>query len=158
MSKNLVAYFSCTGTTKKVSENLAEAISGDLYEILPLKPYTNEDLNWRNKDSRTSLEMNNNDSRPEINGKINNMEEYDKIFLGFPIWWYTAPKIIHTFLESYDFSGKTIVVFYTSGGSGLGDTISDLKQSCSSNTNFISGKRFGRNTSVEELKSWVNSL
>ena len=137
MSKELVAYFSCTGTTRKVSENLAEVIGGDLYEISPLKPYTSEDLNWRNKNSRTSLEMSNDDSRPEINGKVSNMEEYDTVFVGFPIWWYTAPKIIHTFLESYDFSGKTIVVFYTSGGSGLGNTISDLKESCSSNTNFI---------------------
>ena len=158
MSKKLVSYFSCTGTTRRVAENLAEAIDGDLYEISPLKPYTSDDLNWRNKNSRTSLEMNHNDERPEINGKVSNMEEYDTVFLGFPIWWYTAPRIINTFLESYDFSGKTIVVFYTSGGSGLGNTISDLKQSCSNNVNFIEGKRFGRNASVEELKLWANSL
>lgn len=158
MSKKLIAYFSCTGTTRKVAENLVEAIDGDLYEIIPKNAYTDEDLNWRNKNSRVSLEMMNKDSRPEILTKINNMEEYNTIFLGFPIWWYTAPRIINTFLESYDFSGKTVVVFFTSGGSGLGNTISDLKQSCSNNVNFISGKRFGRSTSVEDLKLWVNSL
>ena len=158
MSKKLVAYFSCTGTTRKVAENLVEAIDGDLYEIIPKNAYTDEDLNWRNKNSRVSLEMTNKDSRPEISTKINNMEEYDTIFLGFPIWWYTAPRIINTFLESYDFSRKTVVVFFTSGGSGLGNTISDLKQSCSNNVNFIPGKRFGRSTSVEDLKLWVNSL
>ena len=158
MSKKLVVYFSCTGTTRKVAENLVEAIDGDLYEIIPKNTYTDEDLNWRNKNSRVSLEMMNKDSRPEISTKINNMEEFDTIFLGFPIWWYTAPRIINTFLESYDFSRKTVVVFFTSGGSGLGNTISDLKQSCSNNVNFIAGKRFGRSTSVEDLKLWVNSL
>ena len=111
-----------------------------------------------NKNSRVSLERNNNELKPEIATKIDNMEEYETIFLGFPIWWYTAPKIIETFLESYDFSGKNTVVFYTSGGSGLGNTISELKQFCSTNTNFIAGKRFSGNTSVEELKDWVNNL
>ena len=158
MNKKLVAYFSCTGTTRKVAENLAEGIDADLYEIVPSKAYTSEDLNWTNKNSRTSLEMNSRNSRPEIATKVSNMDDYDTIFLGFPIWWYTAPRIINTFLESYDFSGKNIVVFYTSGGSGLGNTILDLKQSCSNNANFIPGKRFGRGTSVEELKMWVNSL
>lgn len=158
MNKKLIAYFSCTGTTKKVAENLAEAIDGDLYEIAPVRPYTSEDLNWRNKNSRVSLEMNNKDSRPEIATKVRNMEEYNTIFLGFPIWWYVAPNIIETFLESYDFSGKTIVIFFTSGGSGLGNTISELKQICSNDTKFIGGKRFGISTSVEELKLWVNSL
>ena len=158
MSKKLVAYFSCTGTTKNVAENLAKIVNEDLYEILPTKLYTDKDLNWRNKDSRTSLEMNNDYSRPEIATKVNNMEEYDTVFLGFPIWWYIAPKIINTFLESYNFSGKTIVVFYTSGGSGLGNTILELKSSCSSDTKIIEGKRFARNTSIDELKIWVNSL
>lgn len=127
MSKKLVAFFSCTGTTKKVAENLSKAIGGDLYEIVPTKLYTNADLNWIDKTSRSSLEMNDKNSRPEIATKVSNMEDYDTIFIGFPIWWYVAPRIINTFLESYDFSGKKIIVFCTSGGSGLGNTVADLK-------------------------------
>ena len=127
MSKKLVAFFSCTGTTKKVAENLSKAIGGDLYEIVPTKLYTNADLNWTDKTSRSSLEMNDKNSRPEIATKVSNMEDYDTIFIGFPIWWYVAPRIINTFLESYDFSGKKIIVFCTSGGSGLGNTVADLK-------------------------------
>ena len=126
MSKKLVAFFSCTGTTKKVAENLSKAIGGDLYEIVPTKLYTNADLNWTDKTSRSSLEMNDKNSRPEIATKVSNMEDYDTIFIGFPIWWYVAPRIINTFLESYDFSGKKIIVFCTSGGSGLGNTVEDL--------------------------------
>ncbi len=158
MSKKLVAFFSCTGTTKKVAENLAKAIGSDLYEILPTKLYTNADLNWTDKTSRSSLEMNDKNSRPEIATKVSNMEDYDTIFIGFPIWWYVAPKIINTFLESYDFSGKKIIVFCTSGGSGLGNTVANLEQSISSNTEIIEGKRFGANTSIEELKEWANKF
>lgn len=158
MDKKLVAYFSCTGTTRRVAENLAKAIDGDLFEIEPSNHYTSDDLNWHNKNSRTSIEMNDKASRPEIKEKVNNMDEYDSIFLGFPIWWYTAPRIINTFLESYDFSGKTIVIFYTSGGSGLGNTISDLKRTCKNNINFVPGNRFSRSTTEDDLKSWVNSL
>lgn len=158
MSKKLVAFFSCTGTTKKVAENLAKAIESDLYEILPTKLYTNADLNWTDKTSRSSLEMNDKNSRPEIATKVSNMEDYDTIFIGFPIWWYVAPKIINTFLESYDFSGKKIIVFCTSGGSGLGNTVANLEQSISSNTEIIEGKRFGANTSIEELKEWANKF
>ena len=158
MSKKLVAFFSCTGTTKKVAENLAKAIESDLYEILPTKLYTNADLNWTDKTSRSSLEMNDKNSRPEIATKVSNMEDYDTIFIGFPIWWYVAPKIINTFLESYDFSGKKIIVFFTSGGSGLGNTVANLEQSISSNTEIIEGKRFGANTSIEELKEWANKF
>lgn len=158
MSKKLVAFFSCTGTTKKVAENLAKAIGSDLYEILPTKVYTNADLNWTDKTSRSSLEMNDKNSRPEIATKVSNMEDYDTIFIGFPIWWYVAPKIINTFLESYDFSGKKIIVFCTSGGSGLGNTVANLEQSISSNTEIIEGKRFGANTSIEELKEWANKF
>ena len=105
MSKKLVAFFSCTGTTKKVAENLSKAIGGDLYEIVPTKLYTNADLNWTDKTSRSSLEMNDKNSRPEIATKVSNMEDYDTIFFGFPFWWYVAPRIIYTFLECYDFSG-----------------------------------------------------
>ena len=158
MSKKLVAFFSCTGTTKRVAENLAKAIGSDLYEILPTKVYTNADLNWTDKTSRSSLEMNDKNSRPEIATKVSNMEDYDTIFIGFPIWWYVAPKIINTFLESYDFSGKKIIVFCTSGGSGLGNTVANLEQSISSNTEIIEGKRFGANTSIEELKEWANKF
>ena len=158
MEKKLVAYFSCTGTTRKVAENLSKAINADLYEIAPEIPYTSKDLNWMNRNSRSSQERNNPSERPGIATKVSNMKEYNTIFLGFPIWWYVAPKIVNTFLESYDFSGKTIIVFYTSGGSGLGNTISELKSSVSADTKLVSGKRFGKNASIEELKSWVNNL
>lgn len=158
MSKKLVAFFSCTGTTKKVAENLSKAIGGDLYEIVPTKLYTNADLNWTDKTSRSSLEMNDKNSRPEIATKVSNMEDYDTIFIGFPIWWYVAPRIINTFLESYDFSGKTIIPFATSGGSGLGNTITELKLSCSKTTKWIEGKRFESSISEKELENWVSKL
>ena len=158
MSKNLVAYFSCTGTTKSLAENLAKAVDGDLFEIKPKEEYTSSDLNWMNKNSRSSQENADKNSRPEILNKVNNMEDYDTVFLGFPIWWYVAPKIINTFLESYDFSGKTIITFCTSGGSSMGNTLQELKPSCSSDTKWIDGKRFSKNTSVEELKNWVDNL
>ena len=158
MSKNLVAYFSCTGTTKGLAEKLVKVTGGDLFEIKPKEEYTASDLNWRDKSSRSSLEMNDKSSRPEILDKVDNMEEYDTVFLGFPIWWYTAPRIINTFLESYDFSNKKIIVFCTSGGSGLGNTISDLKPSCSSDAKWLEGKRFPSNVSSSELEEWVNSL
>lgn len=158
MSKNLVAYFSCTGTTKSLAENLAKAVDGDLFEIKPKKEYTSSDLNWMDKSSRSSLEMNDKNSRPEILNKVNNIDEYDTVFLGFPIWWYVAPKIINTFLESYDFSRKTIITFCTSGGSSMGKTLQELKPSCSNDTKWIDGKRFSRNTSVEELRNWVDNL
>lgn len=158
MSKKLVAFFSCTGTTKKVAENLSKAIEGDLYEIVPTKLYTNADLNWTDKSSSSSLEMNDKNSRPEIATKVSNMEDYDTIFIGFPIWWYVAPRIINTFLESYDFSGKKIIVFCTSGGSGLGNTVADLEKSISSDTEIIEGKHFGANASIEELKEWANKF
>ena len=158
MSKKLIAYFSCSGVTKSVAENLAEVTNGDIYEIMPKEAYTNADLNWMDKSSRSTLESKNNLSRPEIAGKVENMEDYDVIFLGFPIWWYVAPKIINTFLESYDFSGKTIVTFCTSGGSSMGKTLQELKLSCLNDTKWIDGKRFSRNTSVEELRNWVDNL
>lgn len=158
MSKNLVAYFSCTGTTKSLAENLAKTVDGDLFEIKPKKEYTSSDLNWMDKSSRSSLEMNDKNSRPEILNKVNNMDDYDTVFLGFPIWWYVAPKIINTFLESYDFSGKTIITFCTSGGSSMGKTLQELKLSCLNDTKWIDGKRFSRNTSVEELRNWIDNL
>ena len=128
MSKKLVAYFSASGTTKKAAERLAKAAGADLFEIKPVVPYTSADLNWMDKKSRSSVEMNDPDSRPEIAETMPNMADYDTVFIGFPIWWYVAPHIIHTFLESYDFTGKTLVPFATSGGSGMGRTVDELRK------------------------------
>ena len=128
MSKKLVAYFSASGTTKEAAERLAKAAGADLFEIKPAIPYTSADLNWMDKKSRSSVEMNDPDSRPEIAETIPNMADYDTVFIGFPIWWYVAPHIIHTFLESYDFTGKTLVPFATSGGSGMGRTVDELRK------------------------------
>ena len=130
MSKKLVAYFSASGTTKKAAERLAKAAGADLFEIKPAIPYTSADLNWMDKKSRSSVEMNDPDSRPEIAETIPNMADYDTVFIGFPIWWYVAPHIIHTFLESYDLDRKTLVPFATSGGSGMGRTVDELRKLC----------------------------
>ena len=130
MSKKLVAYFSATGTTKRVAERLAKAAGADLFEIVPAEPYTSADLNWTNKKSRNVLERDDDASRPEIVGKVRNMADYDTIYLGFPIWWYIAPRIIYTFVESYNLSGKKVVPFATSGGSGMGRTVEDLRRVC----------------------------
>ena len=158
MSKTLVAYFSATGTTKAVAENLSDILKGDLYEIKPKIPYENADLNWMDKTSRSSLEMNDKSSRPEMADKNAKIEKYDTIYLGFPIWWYVAPTIINTFLESYDFSGKKIILFATSGGSNFGGTIEYLKGSVSSSTEMIEGKILNYNPSKEEIAEWVDSL
>lgn len=120
MSRKLVAYFSASGVTAKVAETLAEAIGADIFEIEPKVPYTKADLDWTNRQSRSSIEMNDPASRPAIAGVRDNMADYDTLFVGFPIWWYVAPTIINTFLESYDLTGKTIIPFATSGGSGIG--------------------------------------
>ena len=133
-NKSLVTYFSASGVTKKVAEKLAEAAGADLFEIKPEVAYTEADLNWMDKKSRSSIEMNDKSFRPAISEKCNNMEDYDVVYIGFPIWWYVAPTIINTFLESYDFSGKTIVLFATSGGSGFGNTVAELKGSVSDTT------------------------
>lgn len=152
----LVAYFSCTGVTAKAAQKLAEAAQADLYEIKPEQPYTPADLNWNNKNSRSSLEMNDPASRPAIAGKVENMRQYDAVFVGFPIWWYVAPTIINTFLESYDFSGKTIIPFATSGGSGLGETANRLRASCAAK--FAPGKMLNGVLPKEALRQWVNGL
>ena len=157
MSKKLVAYFSASGVTGNVADKLAQAVNADIYEIKPKIKYTSADLNWNNKNSRSSVEMKDKSSRPEIadnNAKIN---DYDVIFLGFPIWWYVAPTIINTFLESYDFSAKTIILFATSGGSGFGNAVNELKVSAP-NANIREGKLFRRSASVDELKKWAESL
>lgn len=127
-SKTLVAYFSCTGNTKKAAENLSKILQADLYEISPAQPYTEADLNWRDRNSRSTVEMNNPASRPAISGKVENMDIYDTVFVGFPIWWYIAPTIINTFLESYDFSGKTVIPFATSGSSDIENCEKNLKK------------------------------
>ena len=154
--KKLVAYFSASGVTKTVAERLAGAIGADLFEIKPAVPYTAADLNWNNKNSRSSVEMADPNSRPEIAEKLGNMEDYDTVFVGFPIWWYVAPTIIDTFLESYDFSGKTLVPFATSGGSGMGKTVDVLKKVCPDAV-WKDGKRLnGMND--KKLADWANNI
>ena len=157
-NKSLVTYFSASGVTKKVAEKLAEAAGADLFEIKPEVAYTEADLNWMDKKSRSSIEMNDKSFRPAISEKCNNMEDYDVVYIGFPIWWYVAPTIINTFLESYDFSGKTIVLFATSGGSGFGDTVKGLRGSVSDTTVIKEGKLFNSGVSKDKLVSWVNDL
>ena len=155
MSKKLVAYFSASGVTKSAAERLAKTADADLFEIKPKTPYTNADLDWTDKNSRSTIEMNDPNSRPEIAGKLPNMADYDKIFIGFPIWWYTAPRIIDTFVESCDFSGKTIIPFATSGGSPMGKTVEELKPLCSSSAKWESGKMLNR-VAEEDLKNWLS--
>lgn len=154
--KKLVAYFSASGVTKSVAEHLAKAAGADLFEIKPAVPYTRVDLDWTNKKSRSSVEMNNPDSRPEIAERLSNMEDYDTVFIGFPIWWYVAPTIINTFVESYDFSGKTMIPFATSGGSGMGRTVEVLKSLCHS-ANWKKGRMLNR-VSDRELEDWVKGF
>lgn len=158
MSKKLVAYFSASGVTERVAKRLAEAAEADLYEIKPEVSYTNADLNWNDKKSRSSVEMNNPLSRPAIATNVENMEQYDIVFVGFPIWWYVAPTIINTFLESYDFAGKNIVLFATSGGSGLGNSQKMLEVSVTPTAKFIQGKKLSSNVQISELVAWVKEL
>ncbi len=157
MSRKLVAYFSASGVTAKVAETLSEAIGADLYEIEPEVPYTKSDLDWTDKQSRSTIEMNDPASRPSIAGMRDNMDDYDTVFVGFPIWWYVAPTIINTFLESYDLTGKTVIPFATSGGSGMGKTNERLKPSCPT-AKLIEGKVFKKSSSKSELASWVDGL
>ena len=153
--KVLVAYFSATVTTKRVAENLAKATGAVGCEMKPAGPYTDADLNWRDSNSRSSVEMNNKTSRPEMAADNFSVKEYDTVYLGFPIWWGTAPHIVETFLEKHDFTGKTIILFATSGSSGMGNTDKDLKPSVSASTKIVKGKTLNGNPSVEELKKWV---
>lgn len=157
MKKALVAYFSASGVTGSVAKSLADVIGADLFEIKPAVPYTKADLNWMDKKSRSTVEMNDPTSRPEIAEKLHNPDDYDVVFVGFPIWWYVAPTIINTFLESCDFSGKTIIPFATSGGSGMGKTNEKLAQSCPG-AKLICGKVLHSNISRDDIKDWVNSL
>ena len=157
MSKTLVAYFSASGVTAKVAKTLAEAIGADIFEIAPKIPYTKADLNWMDKNARSTIEMNDPSSRPEIAAKCDKMSEYDTIFVGFPIWWYVAPTIINTFLESYNLTGKTIIPFATSGTSGMGKTNEKLAPSCKG-AKLLEGKRFDSCVSGKELAAWADSL
>lgn len=156
MSKVLVAYFSASGVTAKAAKEIAEVTQGDLFEIQPETPYTKADLNWMDKQSRSTIEMQNPDSRPAIANKVSNMKEYDTIFVGFPIWWYVAPTIINTFLEGYDLSNKTIIPFATSGGSGMGKTNEKLSVSCPG-TKLLEGKVLNR-MSKQAIKDWIDQL
>ena len=158
MKKALVAYFSASGVTAKAAKALAEAAEADLYEIKPEIPYTQADLNWMDKRSHSSVEMNNQAFRPALANRDAKIKEYDMVFLGFPIWWYVAPTIINTFLESYDFSGKTIVLFATSGGSGFGKTADALRGSVASDTRLVEGRMLNGCLSETELRSWVKTL
>ena len=159
MAKTLVAYFSATGTTGIAATALAEAAGADLYEIQPEVPYTNDDLNWRDEQSRSSVEMNDPASRPAIGGgKVSDMDQYDTIFLCFPIWWYVAPTIINTFLESYDMHGKKIVLFATSGGSRFGKTLERIEDSAPGAAEIMEGVMLNGEKSKEELKDIVEKF
>ena len=154
MNNNLVVYFSCSGETKKVAEELKKALSCDIFEIVPETLYTDRDLDWNDKNSCSTIEMGDESCRPRIRNRIDNVDKYDTIYLGFPIWWYTAPKIINTFLDSYDFSNKKVILYCTSGGSSIDKTYNDLKNSYP-NIDFIKGSRLYSNSDID---SFVNSV
>lgn len=157
MNKKLVAYFSATGTTAKVAEKLSEAISADIFEIEPKIPYTTADLNWQDAHARSTIEMKDDSLRPEIAVRREDLSEYDTIFVGFPIWWYVAPTIINTFLESYNLTGKTVVTFATSGGSGMGKAVEKLLPSCL-NAKLIEGKVLSSKVTHQELAAWAETF
>lgn len=158
MTRKLVAYFSIGGNTTNQAKTLAEAAGADLCEIRPRVPYTEEDLDWGNRNARSTVEMNNRNSRPALADKDAKIEAYDVVFVGFPIWWYIAPKIINTFLESYDFAGKTVVLFATSVGSGFGRALENLKGSVSPTTQLKLGRVWHGHPSKAEMAAWVESL
>ena len=157
MKKVLVAYFSASGETAKLAKTISAVTSGDLFEIEPEQHYTAADLDWTNKKSRSTIEMNGPKSRPAIAGKVSDMAQYDTVFVGFPIWWYQAPRIIETFLESYDFSGKTVIPFATSGGSSMGGE-DILKAACSKETKWLPGKRLSSHESAASVQKWIEGL
>lgn len=158
MKKTLVVYFSATGTTKILAEKIAKEADADLFEIEPLVPYTQSDLDWTDENSRCTIEMKKDKSiRPEIKNKVQNIEQYDTIYVGFPIWWYVAPTIINSFLEQYNFKGKKIIPFATSGGSDTGDTNKELQPSCVG-AKLIEGRRFSQDVSSTELRNWIDDL
>ena len=158
MSKILIAYFSASGVTARTAKEMAKAAGADLYEICPAEPYTAADLNWMDQKSRSTLEMNDPACRPAIAAPAADLDQYDTVFVGFPIWWYQAPRIIQTFLESADFSGKTVIPFATSGGSGMGKTVELLRSSCAPDTRWNEGKRLSSHASAQEVSAWTKSL
>lgn len=153
----LVVYFSATGTTRGVAEKLAEGLSADLYEIVPETPYTDADLNYGNSKSRTSVEMDDPACRPAIAGELPDLTGYDTVLIGYPIWWGDAPRILSSFVEQVDLTGKTVAVFFTSGSSGLGSSMRHLQEQAGTGT-WLEGKRFTGRTTVEELVNWANGL
>ena len=155
--KTLIAYFSASGVTARAAREMAGAIGADLYEIRPKEAYTSADLNWMDKKSRSTLEMKDEHSRPAIAGRVEDMAPYDTVFVGFPIWWYQAPRIIETFLESYDFTGKTVIPFATSGGSDMGKTADILRAVCPA-ANLLPGKRMSARESAEAVRAWLETL
>ena len=158
MNKKLVAYFSVSGVTRHVAEELARAEQADLFEIAPEIPYTAEDLDYRNKASRSTVEMSDPNCRPATRGKIGNMDAYDVVFVGFPVWWGREPSVVDTFLDAYDFGGKTIVPFCTSGGSGIGRTAERIQSIVGSGARVDGGRRLGGEVSEEDLKLWTEGL
>lgn len=157
VTRVLVAYFSATGTTEGVAVHIANGLNADIYEIVPEDPYTDADLDYNDNNSRTTIEMNDPSVRPAISGSVDNMDQYDVVFVGYPIWWGDAPRIVSTFMESYDFSGKTIVPFCTSGGSGIGSSASNLEE-LTSGADWIEGARLNGSDSQETVMEWVNGL
>ena len=155
--KNLVAYFSASGVTRDVASKLNSLVGGDLFEIVPEEKYSSEDLDWTNNESRSSIEMNDSNSRPKISSKIADISQYDRIFIGYPVWWYTFPRIINTFLEEYNFSDKEIVPFCTSGSSGIGSASNDMAKIVH-DAKVLEGIRLSKSSSDEEIKAWLETL
>lgn len=156
-TKILVAYFSATNTTEGVAETIADSLSADIYEIVPEQPYTDDDLNYHDDNSRSTIEMNDSSARPAISGSVEDMGQYEIVFIGYPIWWGDAPRILSTFVESYDFSGKTIVPFCTSGGSGVGSSAKNL-EALTDGAAWLDGTRLNGGSSHETIVDWVNGL
>jgi len=157
-SKVLVAYFSATGTTKTLAEYAADAMGADLYEIVPEEPYTDDDLNYSDHNTRATAEQNDKNARPAISGSVENMEQYELVFLGFPIWWGEEPRIMDTFVEAYDFSGKTIVPFCTSGSSGIGSSGRNMQSLSAGDATWLDGVRLSASASREDMVEWINGL
>ncbi len=151
--KALISYFSASGVTKKIAEELSQLLGGDLFEIEPVEKYTDADLDWRDQNSRSTIEMNDRDFRPAVSKKVENMGDYDKVVIGFPVWWYTAPTIINTFIEENDLSGKDVYIFVTSGGSGVDGSLKDLRAKYPE-IKFVDGKRIQQVT--DDLATWIS--
>ena len=154
MNKTLVSYFSASGVTRSVAEKISEVVGADLFEIEPVNHYTSEDLDWTNKESRTTIEMNDKSSRPEIKNKVNNLNDYDTVIIGFPVWWYTAPTIINTFIEENDLTNKKVYIFVTSGDSSFAGSLKDLRNTYP-NINFVNGKKFTGSETSDDILDWL---